>query len=157
MFKFEVPPCGHFFFNRSISSSYWNILRWVAGMRINLLVHLMTASVRIAVLVYSKRCSCVGCDSGDRLSETTPRAAATTREARTPTAAQYNSTVLETLPRPAYYFGQAAAATFFFVSSALTGCRLLRCIWHERGQSTNTNQIGFRHQHTQRGILTDHG
>ena len=70
---------------------------------------------------------------------------------------QNYSRVLETLPRPAYYVGQTAAAAFFsFVSSALTACRLLRCIWHERGQSINTNRTGFRHRHTQRGILTYH-
>ena len=41
-------------------------------------------------------------DPGDRVNESTPRAAATTRQARTPTAAQYHIRVLETLPQPAY-------------------------------------------------------
>ena len=49
-------------------------------------------------------------DPGDRVNESIPRAAATTREARTPTAAQYHNRVLETLPQPAYNVGQTEAA-----------------------------------------------
>ena len=47
--------------------------------------------------------------------------------------------------------------TFLPVSSALTGCPLLRCIWYERGQPTSTTRTGFWNQRTQRYILTDHG
>ena len=47
-------------------------------------------------------------------------------------------------------------ATILPLVSVPTGCRLLRCSWHEIGQPTNTNRTGFRHRHTQRDILTDH-
>ena len=40
---------------------------------------------------------------------------------------------------------------------ALRSCRLLRCLWHQRGQPTKPKRTGFRNQHTQRGILTDQG
>ena len=58
------------------------------------------------------------------------------------------SAVVRFCPRPQFYQS---------VSSGLPVCRLLRCIWHQRGQPTTTNRSGFRDQHTQRGMLTDHG
>ena len=78
-------------------------------MQYSLLVHF---DVRFAVFVYSKLQLCGGVTWGDRVSESTPRAAATTQEGRTPTAAQYHSRVTETLPRPVYCVGQTAAAIY---------------------------------------------
>ena len=47
-------------------------------------------------------------------------------------------------------------ATILPVGNVPTGCWLLRCSWHEKGQPTNKNRTGVRHRHTQRDILTDH-
>ena len=60
-------------------------------MRNNLLVHF---DMRICAncCFGALEAAAVSCDSGDRVIEITTRAAATTREARTPTAVQYSIT-----------------------------------------------------------------
>ena len=98
-------------------------IRWPMGsrpcwaMRNNVLVHF---DVRIINICYfgSLEAAAVSGDSGDRVSESTPRAAATTREARTPTAAQYRITAEYWKPsrglRTSCVGQTAAAACFFF-------------------------------------------
>ena len=61
-------------------------------------------------LVYLKLHAAVSDDPGGRVSERTPRTAATIRVAQNPTAAPYHSRILETLPRPAFHVGQTAGA-----------------------------------------------
>ena len=84
------------------------------------------------------------------MSETTPRAAAATGEARTPTAAQYSITAeywkrsrgLHTM------LGKLQQQPFF--------CAVMH-LAQARSTKKHKNRTGFRRQHTRRGILTDHG
>ena len=111
--------------------------RWVAGHAVPCAIICWYMLICEAICCFGMlEAAAVSGDPGHRVNESTPRAAATTREARTPTGAQHDSRVLETLPQPAYYVGQTAGA--LFLSSVSCG----------KQKKNSSEQQTMRSQHT---------